>query len=831
MDEKLDRIQSFFERALDCDHNKKVHVDKATCDQTNDFHKHGIGNRKLLKEIPEADGIDVRQEMFKFFDRFYSANAMTLCVYGKESVDELYGMVRGRFNQIKNENIVIKEYDKDPFLDEHLKKRIEIAADTSHKQLIIHFSTLDHCNLDYIPLIGNYLVAHFNHQADGSLEYELKSKGLINRLESHVKFIEFELTNRGFNEINEVVKTVFQYINLLKKDLVQKWRVDEYNQVNEINFNYRSKSDPLDYCSSRTLIKLTKVSIQEILKGYLKPYEYKPEMLNAYLSFYDPKHMRMTLIAKEFKGKTTREEEHYSIGYNYEDISDEQIEQWSNVGLNENLYLPEPNRFIPANFELVERDEQPNKQPVVVNRNELLSIWYLQDCAFKEPKSCVGIHIKNPDFLHNKVQLLLMQLYCRLVMDTLNGHLWSAFSLSFSCELNCSFDGLEIVVYGFSDKFSIVLTKVIEELIAFDFSRLNEVKEIYRNSFHYNSYGEQSFDSVIEHDCYNLMHDDTFLFGNYFAAFEVISRDLTPIELEKIVKSFYSNASLEVLVYGNVTRKDVDFVEQLVNDTLVGKFNGSNYEFSPTEFLVLGHRPSRHFKLKDESYYIYEENSCYEKNAILNYYQFGPQSASENVKVDLLQAILSPQFYFELNIKRQLKCSVRIQIDRYLGIQGLYFYLESNHEPQHLDDFIERYLDSTGSYLFNLKPNKFVSLKENLIGLRSKKALNLSEKFNELWRPIKDGSYAFDENLRKLKLLNEITKQDIVDTFYEYFYQNRRKISIRLRKKDETELTKSDETKIRSDQIRKNKENEEIPPNATVIKKDLVKFLHSLDTF
>ena len=41
------------------------------------------GNNESLKEIPYAKGIDVRQELLSFHERWYSANIMSLVVLGK----------------------------------------------------------------------------------------------------------------------------------------------------------------------------------------------------------------------------------------------------------------------------------------------------------------------------------------------------------------------------------------------------------------------------------------------------------------------------------------------------------------------------------------------------------------------------------------------------------------------------------------------------------------------------------------------------------------------------------------------------------------------------
>ena len=50
-------------------------------------------------------GVDLYTEMKKFYEEFYSANGMTLCVIGKESLDQLKGMIRDKFSPVVNKGL------------------------------------------------------------------------------------------------------------------------------------------------------------------------------------------------------------------------------------------------------------------------------------------------------------------------------------------------------------------------------------------------------------------------------------------------------------------------------------------------------------------------------------------------------------------------------------------------------------------------------------------------------------------------------------------------------------------------------------------------------
>ena len=77
--------------AVDSEHVKNIPIDsrrlsqlrKATCDQSHPYSKFGTGNISTLSAIPKEKGINVRQELLKFHEKWYSANLMSLVILGR----------------------------------------------------------------------------------------------------------------------------------------------------------------------------------------------------------------------------------------------------------------------------------------------------------------------------------------------------------------------------------------------------------------------------------------------------------------------------------------------------------------------------------------------------------------------------------------------------------------------------------------------------------------------------------------------------------------------------------------------------------------------------
>ena len=69
------------------------------------------GNTKSLKELPEAAKINVRDELRRFWEKHYSASRMTLCVLGRESLDELEALALECFAAVKTDGEPRRKYD------------------------------------------------------------------------------------------------------------------------------------------------------------------------------------------------------------------------------------------------------------------------------------------------------------------------------------------------------------------------------------------------------------------------------------------------------------------------------------------------------------------------------------------------------------------------------------------------------------------------------------------------------------------------------------------------------------------------------------------------
>jgi len=271
----LDRFAQFFicplferdatERelnAVDSEHAKNLQNDwwrlsqliKSLSVNTHPYYKFGSGNLETLKNIPESKGLDVRKELLAFHERYYSANLMQLVVLGKQSLDELHGLVTKYFSSIPNKNLTAPVFPGKPFGSSSISKLLHVIPVKETRRVELNFPMREIYTL-YREKPTRYISHLIGHEGSGSILALLKKKGYANELSAgesrecsdwSMFSVSIELTDAGLENVNEVVDIVFAYIALLQHVKPQEWVYEETATVANCGFRFLSKRHPSD---------------------------------------------------------------------------------------------------------------------------------------------------------------------------------------------------------------------------------------------------------------------------------------------------------------------------------------------------------------------------------------------------------------------------------------------------------------------------------------------------------------------------------------------------------------------------------------------------------
>jgi insulysin len=194
----LDRLAQFFisplflesvlDRELgivDSEHSKNLQSDLWRLDQLkrelsnsgHPFHKFGTGTLDTLKVQPEMNNINPRDRIIGFFDKYYSANLMTLAVLGSETLDTLESWVAEMFSPVPNKALQSPRWQEvDPFGPEQLGKLCFVKPVKELMELDLTFPIAD--QWEFVESWPDYFIsALVEHEGPGSILSYLKSEG------------------------------------------------------------------------------------------------------------------------------------------------------------------------------------------------------------------------------------------------------------------------------------------------------------------------------------------------------------------------------------------------------------------------------------------------------------------------------------------------------------------------------------------------------------------------------------------------------------------------------------------------------------------------------
>jgi len=183
--------------------------------------------------------------MLKFYNKFYSSNIMTATVYGKQSLDELEKMATGLLAHVPNKHATKPTWDLNPLAKPYTGYKVRHATiKQDMKSMRVVFGA------PYLASEKRHLAEYVKQLMDsdhkgGLKDYLKKQKMIVDYFSlysspargygSYVMY--FKLTDQGVNKTDEILITLFKYINLVKSHGPQMWEIDQMTKQRENAFN------------------------------------------------------------------------------------------------------------------------------------------------------------------------------------------------------------------------------------------------------------------------------------------------------------------------------------------------------------------------------------------------------------------------------------------------------------------------------------------------------------------------------------------------------------------------------------------------------------------
>ncbi|EDK46772.1 conserved hypothetical protein [Lodderomyces elongisporus NRRL YB-4239] len=777
-DREINAVDSENKKNLQNDDWRLYQLDKMFSNPDHPYNGFSTGNYQTLHVEPELRGVNVRDVLMQFHKDYYSSNLMSLVIMGKEDLDTLSKWAIKKFLPILNQSLSVPSYEGQLIYKQshHLGKVIKAKPVKEMHQLELSFMVPDDLENKWASKPQSYFSHLLGHESEGSILYYLKHKGWVTELSSgnmkvslgnSVYMVEFQLTPTGLKNWETIVATTFEYLALILKDDPKKWIWEEIRNISEINFKFKQKADASSTVSSmsNSLYKFDKYIPAENILCSSVVRDFDPLAIKKFGSYLNPDNFRITLVSQSFDN-LTQKEPWYGTEYEIEDVPKNLKKIIDNPLPNKHLHYPEPNPFIPTNFNISKiKVQTPQTAPYLIHHDNKMNVWYKQDDQFEVPKGTIELVFHLPSSNVDVVSSTKSGVFTEMLSDQLNQITYFASLVGLRVGINTWRDGFAIFISGYNDKLPILLDQVLNKFIEFspDKNRFEPIK--FKLLKEYRNFGFMVPYNQIGSHHLQLVNEKVYDFEERIKALEQLQFQDVESFINKTIWSLGIFA--EVLIHGNFDITTARKIKTSVSDH-ISRIPPLMEEYDPSKIYL------QNFILQ-EGEAIRFEKELLDKNNInscIEYYlQFSPNNDDPKLRVltDLLATIIREPCFDQLRTKEQLGYVVFSGVKKGRTSLGFRILVQSERSSEYLEYRIEEFLAKFGSFVnLELSDKDFAKFKQALKDMKLQKLKHLNEETNRIWNSITDGYYDFDARQKHVDILENITKDDFTQFFNAY---------------------------------------------------------------
>ena len=722
---------------------------KQTANQAHPMTQFSVGN---LDTLSDSDTSTILDAVKSHYDKYYSAEIMSLAVIGNYSTDELMQWAESKFSEVPNKGDARDLNRPEPYLSEQKGVQIGVQTLEDKRTLRLEFAMPESLSLyESKPL--RYISNLIGHQGKNSLYDNLNNKGYLKNMYAYnggtddfsLLTVHFDLTEKGYASRNEIVEWFFAYSNLINEQGINKTYFNENAQIANLAFEYQDKSSVQNYAGSisHSLQHYPAAHVLDVSRLYST---FDPKLIKEFFTYITPDNIRVITSAPDIRSDT--KEARYDVAYTMEPIDESVLNSWKQPQAKEGLKLPEPNPYIAQ--DLSRKNKSAIQEPKLAYEKEGLKLWYVNENEFKLPKSSLNFRLYSPLAYKNNQYKVAIPLHNRIINDLMNAESYAASQAGLYYGVSNSSRSYDIGVQGYNDKIDTFLQKILNNFSADKiqeetFTRLktNMIKDINNRKFarpvsqNFNVFrlesSKESLSDTEQLDALNNLDFKTF---------------------KGIVDKISQQFEIEGIYSGNISKSDVKNIGDILNTHFQGKLqNGS--KLIP-EFL----------KLPEGSQYIRPVSIDHNDSTIVWAIQGDNPSYAEKAKYSLLRKIIGQRFYKSLRTEQQYGYVVSSFNYDFDEIPSIVFLIQSpKAHPSILKNKIGEFLESELEYLQTISADEYQTYVDGLLSDINKKFDNIYAKGNTLHSEIIDENYKFDSRKQLTDAVKKLSSMDIANFF------------------------------------------------------------------
>ena len=712
------------------------------------FKKFSTGNSESLSKF---DKPTLANKMREWWHENYSSEKMSLVIYGPNSIAEKKALAEKYFSDIP----VFKGRNKKvyaPLKPKGELPRIAKAVIDDEERAMLLIFPMQNLKEDELSAAGRFIEYLLERKLPFSFVNNLKGRRfasdiyaeVVNRDDSSFIEIYIDLWYKGGERYWEVIQQLMFYVNQLKREPLEKWRIDEFNRSQALNWCYFEEVDIERYARNLTTFDPKYV--------FSKDYEiqkYTPEIYAQVLGSIRVDNMLAVVSHPHFSG--SEESKWYSVEYEQEHIPENRHKNFQ-PEKNKKYYMDRPgkNPYLPS--EMIVINDSIKGLPTKIDVGDNFNAWYARDTSFDDPRSFYYLNLKSKTIDDSRTNAVVANILEELIEEQLKYRKATAEDGNNDLTISRLDNGIGIYFEGYPDSISMLINEVLEKLN--DFTLRKKEFERYRYGWMY--YLKESEDihpiTQTRHIKSDLLEGPSFSYSEQYKG----ARGSRKSYVYSLLKDLKNDLSITSLSYGNVTKEQALEWNKKVADNLVGKKK-------------LFESVDRVTKLPQGVSRVLSE-TIFDDSVSEVYVQGHADSHLEKASFRLLHYLMAEKFFSALRTEQQQGYAVNATALRYKHIPGFRFRIQSPYSgPDSLESDILAFLEGYITTLTEMDKDEFDAAKKALLNELQEVPETLEVAVDKVWRGIQFEKNQFDYSQQQYEAIAHLTKKEFTDWYLDRF--------------------------------------------------------------
>lgn len=703
--------------------------------------------------LETLDGLD-RAKMVEFYERYYSANVMKLCVMSVEDLDTLEAWVSEIFTAVPNHDRAEITYPGDVFAASDLPRLIQVRPVADERQLVLTFpmpSMLDEWTKKPQVLLGSLI----GHEGDGSLLSQLKAENLATGLgtgaqdETWATYfrVTIQLTEEGRNDVDRVIERFFAYVDMLEREGLKEYYFVEEKTMSELNYYFRDHQEGM-WTASSYAASMQFYPPEELDRASYLIQEYDPELFASMLEHVRPENLSAMLVAKDVETDTV--EKYYGAEYGVRKFTADEVARWQKPEMMAALHYPDPNPFIPDDLTLLANDMHDEPYPLVDDERGIF--WFEQDKKFQLPKARVSILLQSDEINASPRSRILATLYARAINESLNEWNYPVAEAGLSASVDDESRGIRLRFYGYSQRIPELMRSFSERIhqITIDETTYASLRDDLAREYQNNAFDQAFWQAFYEYNWIKsarAIHRDTY---------KDLVQEITLDEVKAFAATVLDQASIEGVGYGNL---DPATLRASIDD-LFGEVSD--------EILPVSDRMpvTEEIDLPEGNAFAHVISSKNDNNCWLGLVQLGERSPRSEAIARVGAAAIETPFYSEMRTNQQLGYAVFSGASTSGDGHWLYFLIQSgDYSATEVRDRAHAWMDEAIPGLAEMSDEEFEALKASVITALRQEDTDMAERLGTISYEALTLGGVFDHDDLVVREVEALTKTEMAEAF------------------------------------------------------------------